>query len=256
MITAIRHSHLFILGIFSFFFMTLPFSNAQTGLVVSLNGGVANSKIKYANLVNLKTTTSNIMGYHGGLNIGWRFSERFTLLSGIHFIQKGTKFAEENKAYRDDSNGGQTYLGFLTGEEKVTFMTIPILARYKVIGQGFGVLLSAGLTLNSGNDGTGFKYIQANNGKIFAARYEMVEFGEDIDQLYTPFQIGFTMGFGLQIPVSENGRLLLNAALDLGLTDALNQRYKQANTIFERAYTRSTIFSIGYEYYFNLGDQY
>lgn len=245
------------LGLLSLFLATLStYSFAQTGLVLSLNGGIANSKIKYANLVNLKTTTSNIMGYHGGLNIGWRFSERFTLLSGFHLIEKGTKFAEENKAYRDDSNGGQTYLGFLTGEEKVSFLTIPILARYKVIGDGFGVLLTAGLTLNSGRDGMAFKYIQANNGKVFAARYEMVEFGEDIDQLYTPFQIGFTMGIGLQIPVSENGRLLLNAAMDFGMTDALNQRFKQANTIFERAYNRSTIFSVGYEHYFDLGGKY
>jgi Outer membrane protein beta-barrel domain len=244
-----------ILQLSCFFFIPL-WMNAQSGLLLSLNGGVSNSKIRYANLVNFKTTNNKILGYQGGVNVGWQFSKRFTLLSGLFIIQKGTKFAEENKAYQDDSNGGQVYLGFLTGEEKTSFYSIPIVGRFKIIGNRFGLLASAGLSLNKGRDGTAFKYVQANSGKVFAGRYEMVEFGEDIDQLYTPFQVGFIMGLGVQIPVSANSRILLNTTLDLGMTDALNQRYKQANTIFEKAYNRSTLFSIGYEYHFSIKDLY
>lgn len=244
-----------ILQLSCFFF--IPFwVNAQSGLLLSLNGGLSNSKIRYTNLVNLKTTNTNILGYQGGVNVGWRFSKRFTLLSGFFIIQKGTKFAEENKPYQDYSNGGQLYWGSLTGEEKTSFYSVPIVGRFRIIGNRFGLLASTGLSFNKGRGGTAFKYVQANGGKVFAGRYEMIEFGDDIDQYYTPYQVGFIMGLSVQIPVNEHSRVLLNATTDIGMTDALNQRYKQANTIFEKAYSRSSLFSIGYEYHFSIKDLY
>ena len=239
------------------FFLSSTFSlYAQSGLIVGANGGINNSRINYSNVVNMKTSTSNLMGYQGALTVGWQFSNNFALISGVQFAQRGTKLANDNQAYRDDSNG-QTFLGSQIGEERTNFVTIPLLARYKFLSSDFGFTLSSGLSLNMGQEGTAFRYVQSNNNsKTYFGRYEDVTFGDGINDFYKPFQVGFVLGAGVIVPISEKGRLTLNVAFDFGLSDAYNTRYKNANTIFEKAFNRSTFFSLGYEHVLDIGDKF
>jgi hypothetical protein len=242
-------------GFAFFLFSILPLS-AQSGLILGVNGGINNSRINYSNVVNMKTSTSNLMGYQGALTVGWQFSNNFSLLSGVQYAQKGTKLADDNKAYRDDSNG-QTFLGSQIGEERTNFVTIPFVARYKFFSSDFGFTLSSGLSLNMGQDGTAFRYVQSNNNsKTYFGRYEDVAFGDGINDLYNTFQVGFVLGAGLIVPINEKGRLTLNVALDFGLSDAYNTRFKNANTIFEKAFNRSTFFTLGYEHVLDIGDKF
>jgi Outer membrane protein beta-barrel domain len=241
---------------FAFFLISILSLSAQSGLILGVNGGINNSRIYYSNVVNLKTSTSSLMGYQGALTVGWQFSNNFALLSGVQYAQKGTKLADDNQAYRDDSNG-QTFLGSQVGEERTNFVTIPIMARYKFLSSDFGFTISSGLTLNMGQDGTAFRYVQSNNNsKTYFGRYEDVTFGDGINNLYNTFQVGFALGAGVVIPVSEKGRLTLNATFDFGLSDAFNTRYKNANTIFEKAFNRSTFFALGYEHWLDIGDKF
>jgi Outer membrane protein beta-barrel domain len=241
---------------FTFFLFSFFSLSAQSGLIFGASGGINNSRISYSNAVNMKTSTSNLMGYQGALTVGWQFSNNFALTSGLQYAQKGTKLADDNKAYRDDSNG-QTFLGSQIGEERTNFFTIPILARYKFLSSDFGFTISSGLSLNMGQDGTAFRYVQSNNNsKTYFGRYEDVTFGDGINNLYNTFQVGFVLGAGLIVPINEKGRLTLNVAFDFGLSDAYNTRYKNANTIFEKAFNRSTFFTLGYEHLLDIGDKF
>jgi Outer membrane protein beta-barrel domain len=238
------------------FLVNINVMSSQTGLILGIGGGINNSRINYSNVVNLKTSTSNLMGYQGALTVGWQFSNNFSLLSGVQYAQKGSKLADDNQAYRDDSNG-QTFLGSQIGEERTNFVTIPFVARYKFLSSDFGFTLSSGLSLNMGQDGTAFRYVQSNNNsKTYFGRYEPVTFGDGINDLYNTFQVGFVLGAGLIVPINEKGRLTLNVAFDFGLSDAYNTRYKNANTIFEKAFNRSTFFTLGYEHVLDIGDKF
>lgn len=235
---------------------TLSTLSAQTGLILGVTGGINNSRISYSNVVNVKTTTSSLSGFQGQLTVGWQFSNNFALVSGLQYAQRGSKFADDNQAYRDDTNG-QTFLGSQVGEERTNFISIPLVARYKFFSSDFGIAISSGLSFNMGQDGTAFRYVQSNNNsKTYFGRYENVTFGDGINDYYKPFQIGLILGAGVIIPITEKGRLTLNVALDIGLSDAYNARYKTANTIFEKASNNGTFFSIGYEHLLDIGDKF
>jgi Outer membrane protein beta-barrel domain len=241
---------------FAFFLSTIFSLFAQTGLIFGVGGGFNNSVTNLSNVVNAKTSTSNLMGYQGALTVGWQFSNNFALISGVQYAQRGTKLANDNQAYRDDTNG-QTFLGSQIGEERTNFVSVPLLARYKFLSSDFGFTLSSGLSFNMGQDGTAFRYVQSNNNsKTYFGRYEDVTFGDGINDLYKPFQVGFVLGAGVIVPISEKGRFTLNVAFDFGLSDAYNTRYKNANTIFEKAFNRSTFFSLGYEHLLDIGDKF
>jgi hypothetical protein len=241
---------------FAFFLSTIFSLSAQSSLIFGVGGGFNNSVINYSNVVNAKTSTSNLMGYQGGLTVGWQFSNNFALISSVQYAQRGTKLANDNQAYRDDNNG-QTFLGSQIGEERTNFVTVPLLARYKFLASDFGFTLSSGLNFNMGQDGSAFRYVQSNNNsKTYFGRYEDVTFGDGINDLYKPFQVGFVLGAGVIVPIGEKGRFTLNVAFDFGLSDAYNTRYKNANTIFEKAFNRSTFFSLGYEYLLEIGDKF
>jgi Outer membrane protein beta-barrel domain len=241
---------------FAFFLSTIISLSAQTGLIFGVGGGFNNSVTNLSNVVNAKTSTSNLMGYQGALTVGWQFSNNFALISGVQYAQRGTKLANDNQAYRDDSNG-QTFLGSQIGEERTNFVSVPLLARYKFLSSDFGFTLSSGLSFNIGQDGTAFRYVQSNNNsKTYFGRYEDVIFGDGINDLYKPFQVGFVLGAGVIVPISEKGRFTLSVVFDFGLSDAYNTRYKNANTIFEKAFNRSTFFSLGYEHLLDIGDKF
>jgi hypothetical protein len=241
---------------FAFFLSTIFSLSSQSGLVFGVGGGFNNSVINYSNVVNAKTSTSNLMGYQGALTVGWQFSNNFSLISGVQYAQRGTKLANDNQAYRDDTNG-QTFLGSQIGEERTNFVSVPLLARYKFFSSDFGITLSSGLSFNMGQDGSAFRYVQSNNNaKTYFGRYEDVTFGDGINDLYKPFQVGFVLGAGVIVPINEKGRFTLNVAFDFGLSDAYNTRYKNANTIFEKAFNRSTFFSLGYEHLLDIGDKF
>jgi Outer membrane protein beta-barrel domain len=230
--------------------------SAQAGFIIGASGGVNNSRIKYSESVTQQMATSTLMGYQGQLTIGWRFSNSFSVLSGVQYAQRGTKFADDSRAYKDETTA-QIYLGSLIGEERTNFISIPIVARYKFFASKFGFALSSGLSFNNGQNGTAFKYIQSNNNfKVYAGRYEDVNFGSGINDYYKPLQVSLLLGAGLILPVSEKGRVVVNANFDFGLSDVYNRRYKIANTIFEKAVNNGTFFSIGYESYFTMGDKF
>jgi Outer membrane protein beta-barrel domain len=228
---------------------------AQSGFIIGINGGMNQSKLRFSEAVNRKTETSNLRGYQAQITVGYQLTNKFTLLSGAQYAQRGTRMADPNQAYKEEN--GNVFLGSLVGEERTNFLTIPFLMRYKLLSGRFGITLTTGLNLNLGQDGTAFRYVQSNNNsKIYYARYEMIGFGNSINDLYRRNQLSVMTGLGFLIPVSEKGRVVLNANMDWGMLDAYNERFKMANTILEKVFSNATFFNIGYEHHFNMGDKF
>jgi hypothetical protein len=239
----------------AFLLFTVNSASAQAGLIIGISGGMNQSKLRFSEAVTRKTETSQLQGYQAQLTLGWQVSNKIALVSGFQYAQRGTRLADPTQAYKEEN--GNTFLGSLIGEERTNFLTIPFLVRYKLFASRFGITLTTGLNVNLGRDGTAFRYVQSNNNnKIYQARYEMVNFGDGINDLYRPSQISLMAGLGFIIPLSEKGRLTLNANLDWGIFDSYNERYKMANTILEKVFTNANLFNIGYEYHFNISDKF
>lgn len=226
----------------------------KNSFYIGANGGVNLSKFKYTEgLSELYSSTKPVFGLNGGFNLGFEI-QNFTLATGIQYVQKGSEYQTDN--FIDDQG-----TGFYSAQEKLQFISIPILVGYrKYLGDGFGLTFAMGPSINIGLSGKiddeteyfGTGEVETNNYKV--------TFGESINDDYRNTQVGFQISPGLIFPINENSKLSFNVTWDIGLSDSFNPRYKSANDFFDTntgdQLNRSTMFTIGYEYHFTFGDKY
>ena len=245
----------FILSIFTAFSFLNAYAQPQFGggsgdsnlkLIIGATGGV---NLSWYSLSDEYTQSSkSLFGYNGGITVGLATSDRFSILTGVSFIQKGTKLESVN--YQFDSGD----VGYESTKLKTQFLSIPLIARYQLFGENFGMTLAAGLSFNFGLDGTFSSYEQ---GKLatYKPQSGKVKFGSGINDFYNPFQAGIILSPGAVFPIGEKGKFTVNVTWDLGLGNMLNDKFINfsGNGLLGEWKNRSTIFTIGYEHRLDIG---
>jgi Outer membrane protein beta-barrel domain len=244
----------FILSIFtafSFLNAQAQFSGGGTDsnlkLILGATGGVNLSRYSVSDEFG-DFSSKSLFGYNGGVTVGLATSDRFSILLGANFIQKGTKL---ESGTLDLGNGD---VGYQSLKDKTQFLSIPIIARYQLFGQNFGMTLGAGLSLNFGLGGTYSTYYQGKSG-VYNAASGKTKFGSGINDDYKPFQAGIILSPGVIFPAGENGKFTINITWDLGLGNMINDNYRNSagGSSTGELKNRSTIFTLGYEHRLDIG---
>lgn len=231
-------------------FLALPVCiTAQTNLIIGGNAGVNLSKFNYTgDLKSIWSTSNTKFGLNGGLKVGLELG-RISVLTGANYIVKGGKFETDNLR----SNNGED--GFISGNEEVGFVSIPLLLRYRALEEGFGLSLSVGPTFNIGVHSTYTEITEFERSDPIT-KNSTFTFGDGIRDNYKKLQTGLLISPGILLPIGESGRLSFTVAFDLGLSNSFNDRYQEAVGFEGRQKNKSTIFSIGYEHLIEFGDKY
>lgn len=226
----------------------------RSSLFIGATGGANLSKFKYTSgLSELYPSTSNIPGLNAGMTFGAQIGN-VMLSSGLLYIQKGSEYQTEN--FEDD-----TGVGFFTGRERLHFISVPLLLGYrKKLGDQFGLSLAIGPSFNFGLGGKLDESIEYFGETDTEETNYTVSFGNGLNEDYKAMQVGFQFSPGFFFDLNDRNRLTFNVTWDSGLSDSFNPRYKDANNFFEdfdgTQLNRSTIFSVGFERHFSIGDRY
>ena len=218
------------------------------------SAGLNLSKFKYTeDLSELYPNSNAVLGINGGFNAGLQL-QNFTLSTGIHYVQKGGEYQTENF---DDELG----TGFFSAKERLHFLSIPILVGYRdELGANVGWSIAMGPSINIGLGGNLDETTEYFGTEERVEENFKLAFGSGVNEDYRSTQVGFQISPGLFVNLNHNSKVHFNVTWDIGLGDAFNSRYKNANDFFSanigNLLNRSTFFSIGYEYHFSLGDRY
>ena len=229
-------------------FLSLSAQAQDMSIFVGGSGGGNLSLYSYTSAyANAWTSSKPKPGLNGGVVFGMEMGN-MAIVSGVNFIQKGTKSETDN--YKLE-NG---YVGYLKARENTSFIQIPLLFRYRFLSEKFGLTASAGPSFNVGLSGRSSLELEvANVGS--QSQSGTVRFGSGINDTYKRFQPGFMLGPGMLIPVGEKGKLAVNILWDLGF-NAVNQRSSSAKGIDGKIMNVSTILNVSYTHHFNFGDKY
>ncbi len=220
----------------------------SSSIFVGGSGGGNLSQYSYtADYANLWTSSKPKPGLNGGVVFGVEFGS-MAVVSGVNFIQKGTKSETDNYQLENGS------IGYVKGRENTNFIQIPMLFRYRFLSEKFGLTASAGPSFNIGLSGNTKMELEVAN---VGSRSESgtVRYGTGINDTYKRFQPGFMLGPGMLMKVGEAGKLGVNIYWDLGF-NAINSRSTSANGINGKISNVSTILSVSYTHHFNFGDKY
>lgn len=261
---------------FFFIFLTITFewvhaqpkrdfssSEGTNTLFIGPAAGVNLSKFKFKDQFE-ENETSALLGFSGGVNFGLQFN-KFAILSGFHFMQKGSKYETPNDFYELDINQ-DTYFdyGFFSYKEKLNFLTIPLLARYQ-IGEDMGFLIGAGIAFNVGLNadisGT-FQLLdptllslvdEVNIANIYSSAILDYGFGGGLGDEYKKLQTSLILNPGFFAKIGEKGKLCINLHWDIGVGDSYNERFKDIASIFGKQTNRSIGLQISYEHHLEFG---
>ena len=228
----------------------IPFTGKAQTSSFFIGGSAGGNLSQYsytADYADAWTSSKPKPGLNGGVVFGMEY-DKMAIVSGVSFIQKGTKSETDN--YRLE-NGS---IGYLKVRENTSFLQIPLLFRYRFLSEKFGLTASAGPSFNIGLAGSTRLEMQvANVGS--QSRSSTVQFGSGINDTYRRFQPGFILSPGMLMPVGEKGKLAANIMWDLGF-NALNKRSSSANGIDGKIMNVSMILSVTYTHHFVFGDKY
>jgi hypothetical protein len=235
----------------SFIALCTLFINAHAQEASIFIGGMGGGNLSLysytGDYANAWTSSQAKPGLNGGVVFGVEFG-KMAVVSGINFIQKGTKSETDN--YRLDNN----YVGYLKARENTSFINIPLLFRYQFLGGKFGLVASAGPSFNIGLTGNSRLELDvANVGSD--SQSGTIPFGSGINDTYRRFQAGFMLGPGMLMRVGEKGKLGVNIMWDLGF-NAVNQRNASARGINGKVMNVSTILGVSYTHHFTFSDKY
>ncbi len=227
----------------------------RSSLYIGGTGGVNLSKFKFtSDLSELYSETNPILGVNGGLVFGVQLGS-ITLSSGLQYVQKGSEYLTDN--FEDDKG-----VGFFTARERLHFISVPLLLGYrKNLGSNFGISVAMGPSFNFGISGKLDEKIEyfGEDQPEETTNY-VVHFGSGVNDDYRKTQVDFQFSPGIYYDVNPYTRFTFNVTWDSGLGDAFNPRYKKANSFFDDnkgiVMNRSTMFSIGLERHFSIGDKY
>ena len=221
---------------------------------IGANAGTNFSKYKFTeDLQELYTRSSRSTGINGGFTAGLQL-QNFTLTTGIQYMQKGAQYETDNFT---DVEG----TGFFTADEKLHFISIPVVLGYRLpMDHSFGLMLNMGPSFNLGLSGKVDEITEYFGSEDQSVENFTILFGNGVNEEYRPVQVGFQFSPGFYVNINENSKLTFNATWDSGLNDAFNSRYKEANSFFDtnkgKQFFRSTILTLGYEYHISFSDQY
>ncbi len=241
-------------GFLLLFGLTFSALHAQNSFFIGANGGVNFSKFKHTvDLAELYSTSNALTGVNGGFTAGFEIGN-FTLTSGLQYIQKGGHYETDNF---QDTEG----TGFFSADERLHFLTIPVLIGYrKNMDSNFGFSIAMGPSFNIGLGGKIDETTEFFGSDEIKEENFTVAFGNSVNDDYRSTQVGFQITPGIFFDINEKSKLTFNITWDIGLNDVFNPRYKQANTFFDEfdgnQFNRSTILTVGYEYHFSFGDKY
>ena len=215
-----------------------------------IGGGGGGNLSMYAftsDYADIWTSSKPKPGLNGGVVFGMEFN-KMAVVSGINFVMKGTKAETDN--YQID-NG---YVGYVKWRENTSFINVPLLFRFRFLGEKFGLTASAGPSFNIALAGNSRLELEVAD---VGSRSESgdVRFGSGINDNYKRFQPGFMLGPGMLMAVGEKGKLGVNIIWDLGF-NALNKRRSEAAGIDGKLSNVSTILNVTYTHHFTFGDKY
>lgn len=226
--------------------------------LIGASGGVSLSKFNFSDS---GLSSKSKFGYNGGVNFGIEFN-RIAILSGVQYMSGGSKYATENMYFDAIED-----FAFLSFDEKNNYLSIPLLIRYRLLSEEFGITLTAGPKFNLGLSSKGTQEISTFeglyeeylriNGASPVEDYQQT-FGSDIDDPYQKLQMSFVLSPGVFFAISEQGRLGVNMVFDFGTSNMLNGRYADALGTSREIKMNSTGLTITYEHTFdfNIGDKY
>ena len=239
------------------FMTTFGFFNSmaqQSSFYLGARGGANISKYKFTeDLKELYPTSNGVFGMNGGFDMGLRLSN-WTISTGVHYLQKGGQYQTDNF----DDNGT---IGYFTAEEKLHFISVPVHLGYReYLASNVGWMVSAGPSFNFGLDGKLDETTEYFGTDETDFQNYKIGFGEGVNEDYKGVQVGFQLSPGLFVDINNRSKLTFNVTWDFGTKDIFNPRYKDANDFFQlydgNQISRSTMFTVGYEYHFNFADKY
>lgn len=234
--------------------LSFSFLAAQNSFFIGGNAGVNFSKFKYTeDLAELYSSTSSLAGVNGGFTAGI-IIQNISLTTGISYMQKGGHYETDNFL---DQNG----TGFLSADEKLHYLSIPLLLGYRGhITDNFGFSLAMGPSFNLGLNGTIDESIEYYGSEDISTEQYKVAYGSSVNEDYRKLQMGFQLSPGLFFELNNRSMVTVNVTWDNGVKDSYNERYKQANTFFDNfkgnQFNRSTMITVGYEYHLTFSDKY
>ena len=234
--------------------LSLNFLAAQNSFFIGGNAGVNFSKFKYTeDLAELYSSTTPLTGLNGGFTTGIVINN-ISLTSGLNYIQKGSHYETDNFV---DQNG----TGFLSADEKLHYLSVPLLLGYRAhLTDNFGFTLAMGPSFNIGLGGNINESIEYYGSEDITTEQYKVEFGSSVNEDYRKTQVGFQVSPGLFFKLNNSSQVTVNLTWDNGINDSYNTRYKQANTFFDNfkgnQFNRSTVLTVSYEYHLTFSDKY
>ena len=233
-----------------FFVLIQIAASAQNDMSIFIGGGGGGNLSTYsftADYANTWTSASAKPGLNGGFVFGVEFG-KMAIVSGVNFIQKGSKAETDNYKIEND------YVGYVKARENTSFISIPLLFRYRILGEKIGLVASAGPSFNVAVGGNSRLELEVA-GVGSRSQSGDINFGSGINDTYKRFQPGFVLGPGMLMPVGEKGKLAVNMLFDLGF-DAVNKRNATARGISGKVMNVSAILNVTYTHHFVFGDKY
>ena len=179
-------------------------------------------------------------GINGGLIVGAYFGEKFSVYSGLSYFSRAFK--------QDFTLGGAS--SFITSSEKVklSYLNIPLIIRYKLFGDRFGLMLGAGINYNIGLKGTSL--ITDIDGTVNPPKTKErpvtdITMGSTAVDTYNGGYLGFVLNPSIFFQAGDNGKLFLNFNFDFGGNIAKKGETKR--TLI------TTSINLGYEHTLDLG---
>ncbi len=226
----------------------------SSSIFIGASGGINLSKFEHTqNLQELYSSGNSILGVNAGFEAGIQL-QNFVISTGLQYIQKGAE-------YRTDNFNDGTEVGFFTARERLHYLAVPLLVGYRhEVFDGVALSVDLGPSFNFGLSGKLDETTEYFGSDDVDMDHYRVAFGNNINEDYRPMQVGFQFSPGVVIDLTSRSKLTFNATWDVGTADAFNPRYKNANDFFDEykgdQFNRSTIFTVGYEHHFALGDKY
>jgi hypothetical protein len=229
--------------------------NAQTNsFYIGAKTGATASEFRFTeDLKELYPNVKDMWGMTGGFDMGLQL-DNWTISTGVLYTQKGSVYQTDNF----EENGTT---GYFTGEEKLHFLTVPVLLGYKQkISDNIGWSIAAGPSFNFGLGGKIDETTEYFGTDEVEFQNYKVAFGEGVNDDYKSTQVGFQINPSLFVELNERSKINFGITWDFGTSDMYNDRYKVANEFFDffkgNQVHRNTMFTIGYEYHFNFEDKY
>ncbi|MCB0517973.1 MAG: PorT family protein [Lewinellaceae bacterium] len=200
------------------------FIGPKAGVTFSNYGLSSDDKDVYNSNLNL--------GFLGGVTFEIPFSSRFGMQAEVYFSQKGAIFR------RNENESNTTRYPFKCVHEKLNYVEVPILFRYRFQGRPLGGFISTGGALARTFGG---KRIEGSKEK---GTKRTIEVGSGANDDYKATDIGFVIGGGLSYELGF-GELIFDARYILGLVKMGEVTNDNPDYLYGNGTNRSIQLSLG-----------